>query len=280
VFALEWGLDGESQEDSLVLALLKLAAFARDNFLGRAYLVVAAPAVLFEQPGSDTGRESGEGTSRLLELFEGDCVVGADELERIAPGWWNGDRDKPKVPRQIELSALGPVTLAGGERGDWELRCVRVGVKREWPSFEEKHARDESLLAAIKERLPDLEALLEHFRSIEEDAVYRYYHQSFKVFYFLQPLIERARALFEEIAPTDAPLDAWFAAICEDALEHSFEMARTNANWESEARPILEAFWHCKYFLEQMVASGRELDEAPEVLPFGWAAVLCLYRQR
>ena len=139
---------------------------------------------------------------------------------------------------------------------------------------------DEALLAAIKDRLPDLEPLLEHFRSIEEDAVYRYYHQSFKVFFFLQPLIERARALFEEIAPTDAPPDAWFAAICEDALEHSFEMARTNANWESEARPILEAFWHCKYFLEQMVASGRELDEAPEVLPFGWAAVLCLYRQR
>jgi hypothetical protein len=158
------------------------------------------------------------------------CSVGADELERIAPRWLHGERGKPKVPRQIKLSALDRVTVADRGRDDWELRCLRVGMERELlPSFEDKHARDEALLAAIKQRLPDLEALLERFRSIEEDAVYRYYHQSFKVFSFLQPLIECARALFDQLAPTDAPLHPWFAAIREDALEHSFEMYHRRA---------------------------------------------------
>ena len=283
VFELEWGFAADSQADALVLDLFKLAVFVRDGLMLRAYLVFCAPRPLLEQPKGSSPAGLSDGAHKLAELLAGDRTIRADELAELAPEWWSlryPQRAEPKVPEQLELHALDSVAIAGGERGDWELRCVRVGVKRPVPSLEEKRESNARLLAAIKERLPDIEALLEAFRSTEEDGVYRYYHHSFKVFHFLQPLIERARTLFDEVAPAGVPLAARFAAICEDALDHDFEMHRTNANWESEARPILEAFWHCKYFLEQMKTWGHELEHAPEVLPAGWAAVLYLYRQR
>jgi len=41
-----------------------------------------------------------------------------------------------------------------------------------------------------------------------------------------------------------------------------------------------EGFWHCRYFIGMMARYGRELDAAPDVLPYGWAAVLYLYDLR
>ncbi len=57
-------------------------------------------------------------------------------------------------------------------------------------------------------------------------------------------------------------------------------MHAVNANWQERTRPVLEAFWHCGYFLRQLARYGRELEAAPEMLPDGWAAVLELYGQR
>jgi hypothetical protein len=45
-------------------------------------------------------------------------------------------------------------------------------------------------------------------------------------------------------------------------------------------RPILEAFFHARYFLEMVCRYGRELAEPPSPLPSGWAAVLYLYGLR
>lgn len=64
------------------------------------------------------------------------------------------------------------------------------------------------------------------------------------------------------------------------ALDHDFDIGRSNANWDPETRPILEAFWHCAYFLEQLARYGRELSEPSGSLPSGWAAVLELYGVR
>jgi hypothetical protein len=44
--------------------------------------------------------------------------------------------------------------------------------------------------------------------------------------------------------------------------------------------PILEAFWHTKYFIQMMLKYGRELESAPQCLPSGWAAVLYLFELR
>jgi hypothetical protein len=135
------------------------------------------------------------------------------------------------------------------------------------------------LLDAIKQRLDDVDRLVSACAEAEEDAVYRYYHQSFKVF-GLQHLISHAGRLFAELAPGGTGLNPWFVAICDAATDHQFDLRRSNANWHTETRPILEAFWHCSYFARMLARYGRELDTAPEALPFGWAALLYLYGLR
>jgi hypothetical protein len=44
--------------------------------------------------------------------------------------------------------------------------------------------------------------------------------------------------------------------------------------------PILEAFFHARYFLEMACRYGRELEHPPNLLPSGWASVLYLYALR
>lgn len=58
-----------------------------------------------------------------------------------------------------------------------------------------------------------------------------------------------------------------------DAMEH-------NRRWLEVTRPMLEAFWHTRFFVEMAVKYGQELDEPPSVLPSGWAALLYLYELR
>jgi hypothetical protein len=45
-------------------------------------------------------------------------------------------------------------------------------------------------------------------------------------------------------------------------------------------RPIVEAFFHARYFLEMAVRYGKELATAPCLLPSGWASLLYLYGLR
>jgi hypothetical protein len=135
------------------------------------------------------------------------------------------------------------------------------------------------LLRNLKASLPALEALLDRCSSHwgYEDPVYRFYHQSFKV-YTLQAtttdIVEALRAL----AP-DRSLNDWFVQIVAAGTGHTFEPAH-NHRWLEVTRPIVEAFFHARYFLEMAVRYGRALDAPPRVLPSGWAAILELYDLR
>jgi hypothetical protein len=142
--------------------------------------------------------------------------------------------------------------------------------------------RDHELLQAIKTNLESIDGLAAKL-SWEEDGVYRYYSQSFKVF-GLQNLIEQALAIFQHVAPDGTQLNDSFVSTCQTALEHRFSFERTkfdmdemNANWQAWTRPILVAFWHCSYFLRMMARYGRELEEPSKVMPSGWAAIRGLY---
>jgi hypothetical protein len=135
-----------------------------------------------------------------------------------------------------------------------------------------------NFLNSIKINSLEIENLLKDFEKAEEDLVYRFYHQSFKVF-FISNLLQEAKTFFENLAPDSEGLNAWFTEIIDTALAKRFT-ERTNENWRVEIQPVLEAFWHCKYFLEQMDKYGKELDESPQILPSGWAAVLYLYNLR
>jgi hypothetical protein len=109
-----------------------------------------------------------------------------------------------------------------------------------------------------------------------EDPVYRFYHQSFKV-YGLQEQTGRIVRALESLAP-DRPLNSWFRQIVEQGTGRTFR-AEDNANWTAVTRPILEAFFHARFFLEMAVRYAT-LREPPMPLPSGYAALLYLYGLR
>ena len=139
---------------------------------------------------------------------------------------------------------------------------------------------DQPLLERIQGKLPELEAVLAEASSHwgYEDPIYRYYHQSFKV-YHLQSTTKHIVEALSGLAPPGTELNAWFLEIVAAGTGKSFT-SEVNRKWTAETRPIVEAFFHAKYFLEMVCKYGRELQEAPRALPSGWAAVLYLYNMR
>ncbi len=135
------------------------------------------------------------------------------------------------------------------------------------------------LFANLKRSLPALQQLLEacsHHWGYE-DPVYRLYHQSFKV-YALQQTTARIVAMLQELAP-DRPLNDWFMRIVHEGTGLKFEPEH-NRRWLEVTRPIAEAFFHARFFLEMAVRYGTNLEKPPRTLPSGWAAFLYLYDLR
>ena len=131
----------------------------------------------------------------------------------------------------------------------------------------------------LKKELPALDELLrrcsDHWGY--EDPIYRFYHGSFKV-YGLQETTAKVVAKLEALCPGRA-LNKWFMAIVEEGTGKTFRL-EDNANWLAVVRPILEAFFHARFFLEMAVKYGRELEFPPTSLPSGCAALLYLYDLR
>lgn len=147
------------------------------------------------------------------------------------------------------------------------------------PEPGQPEAPDAVLLRRIQDNLAALNELRAEASSHwgYEDPIYRFYHQSFKV-YGLQGSTERIVAALRDLAP-DRPMDLWFLEIVAAGTGKHFT-PEANKNWPAEVRPIVEAFFHARYFLEMVCKYGRELESAPSLLPSGWAAVLCLYGLR
>lgn len=106
-----------------------------------------------------------------------------------------------------------------------------------------------------------------------EDPIYRFYHQSFKV-YGLQQQTLTIRDRLQALAP-DLPLNPWFVQIIESGTGKVFDV-EDNERWMEVTRPILEAFFHARFFLEMAVRSA-DLEAPPRPLPSGYAALLELY---
>ena len=114
-----------------------------------------------------------------------------------------------------------------------------------------------------------------------EDGVYRFYHHSFKVFH-LQDLTVEIVKLLESLYPETkgyVTLNKDFMTIYGEGVGKTFSNW-DNTRWLHTTRPIVEAFLHAKYFLEMAIKSGKELNNAPGMLPSGWAAFLYLYDMR
>ncbi|MBE0545819.1 MAG: hypothetical protein IH623_31190 [Verrucomicrobia bacterium] len=145
--------------------------------------------------------------------------------------------------------------------------------------FREQLENSNMLLHNIKQNLPKLEELLAHVEGHwgMEDGIYRFYHQSFKV-YHLQGLTEGMCKALQELFP-GRPMNGWFTEIVAQGTGKDFEMSH-NKEWLRHTRPIVEAFFHAHYFLKMAVKYGKELASAPDRMPSGWAVVLYLFDLR
>ena len=98
--------------------------------------------------------------------------------------------------------------------------------------------------------------------------------------YELQNKTKKIIEALKSIAPKGQSFCQEFQEIIESgASGKKFEPSH-NKNWTYHTRVFVEAFFHAKFFLEMTVKYGKELKEPPEMLPSGWAALLCLYNLR
>ncbi len=141
-----------------------------------------------------------------------------------------------------------------------------------------KQEFEEKLIISIKENIVDIKKLYNNFCEAEVDGIYRFYHQSFKV-YNLQNHINEANNLFKKLEPGSG-VNLWFYQIILDGTQKGFEMS-DNQNWLIVIRPILEAFFHCKYFLEQLIFVESNYDKPQEgFISSEYASFLCLFNLR
>jgi len=149
------------------------------------------------------------------------------------------------------------------------------------PSEDDIDDREEArtLFRNLRAALPHLEELFEEAQSrwSYEDPVYRFYHQSRKV-YWLQQSTTRIVDALQTLDP-GRPLNRWFRAIVAEGTGKTFDLEH-NQRWLEETRPIVEAFFHARYFLEMAVRYGKALEHPPRLLPSGWAAFLYLFDLR
>jgi hypothetical protein len=156
-------------------------------------------------------------------------------------------------------------------------KVAQAGAIRETLEYREQETS--KLLAAAKRRLPELKALLasasDHWHY--EDPIYRFYHQSFKV-YRLQTTTLKIVAELQALAP-HLKLNSCFLKIVAEGTDKQFAVSH-NADWLKSTRPIVEAFFHARHMLLMVCQYAEELPEPPPVLPSGWATVLYLYNVR
>jgi hypothetical protein len=134
------------------------------------------------------------------------------------------------------------------------------------------------LLAELKLRRERLSRLLTSCSDAAgyEDPVYRFYRQSFKV-YALQNQTQSIVRELNALLPGQ-PLNLWFLEILTHGSGREFHFV-DNARWPESSRPIVEAFFHARFFLE-MAVRYADLETPPAPLPSGYAALLCLYALR
>lgn len=135
---------------------------------------------------------------------------------------------------------------------------------------------DRVLLQRLKAALPELKNAKESL--LREDGIYRFWHQSFKVFY-LQSHTTRIFEALKAVSPQDE-LNPWFLQIVTEGTGKHFDNNTTNANWLAETRPILEAWWHADHMLDCAIWSAEHMQHVSGMLEYPWATILCLYNQR
>ena len=136
------------------------------------------------------------------------------------------------------------------------------------------------LLRNIKKKLPELKALLKKVNGhwYQEDSIYRFYHTSMKV-YYIQDLSEKIVKALKSLVPKGVTFNDYFEEIFKQGTGKKFSH-RHNQKWTFHTRPMVECFFHARYFLEMIIKYGAKLEKAPKNFPSGWALALYFYNLR
>ena len=143
---------------------------------------------------------------------------------------------------------------------------------------DDREQAEQDLLRALQVRVNELKGVFEESSNHWgfEDPVYRFYHQSFKV-YLLQEQTEAIVRLLASLLP-ERRLNPWFLQIVDEGTGKRFT-PNDNADWLRITRPILEAFFHARFFLE-MAVRYADIAQPPRPMPSGYAALLYLFGLR
>ena len=172
--------------------------------------------------------------------------------------------------------------MYGHERIIPKGTCARRPLlEKDGRDYKDRHASrtDRCATPSYQSAATGIEELARTLEKAEENGVYRFYHGSYKVFHLQRP-VKKAFALIKEIGGEADPPHFGYARIVEARTAHDFQEERTNANWDVETKPILEAFWHTKCFVNMMVKYAKELEKVEMPLDYGMAAVLYLFELR
>ena len=179
-------------------------------------------------------------------------------------------------PGRVVLAELWPADTPPPPR--WWRNDTRLSVEYRLRELA-RLAAEAELLRNMAVTKPALEELLRR-NSGEwgyEDPVYRFYHQSWKVF-DLQAQTQEIVAQLQALLP-ERPLNKWFMQIVQEGTGKTFAPEH-NQNWLPVTRPIVEAYFHARYFLEMVVLFAGTTDVPSGFLRSGYAALLYLYNLR
>lgn len=118
------------------------------------------------------------------------------------------------------------------------------------------------LFQNLNAQLPELAKLLAHCNSHWDyaDPIYRFYDHSFKVYGLQDETVKIVQAL-QGLAPPLA-LNDQFLRIVAEGTGKVFT-PKDNRHWDAVTRPILEAFFHARFFLEMAVTYGKSPRRYP-----------------
>jgi hypothetical protein len=186
---------------------------------------------------------------------------------------------KPKEPRVGAWTVARPKSPANTKLGQLTQEQTER-LERANLLLADNQGLETQLLQNARLRLPELKQLLaeaeDHWKM--EDGVYRFYHQSFKVYGCLQGMTAHIHNTLQSLLP-GRPLHPWFLRIVGEGTGKVFDLSH-NRDWLRHTRPIIEAFFHAWYFLRMVCQYADKFDAPPQMLPSGWAAVLALYNLR
>jgi hypothetical protein len=142
----------------------------------------------------------------------------------------------------------------------------------------EKQRLEQTLLANLKAQHTELASLLASMSGhAYEDTVCRFYSGSAKLYQHAPQRTGEIIAALQRLEPSGTQLCPLFEQIYQDGGQEKPFLLEYNSDWGLHGRPLVEAFFHARYFLEMAVKYGASLDSPPSYLPSGWAALLYLY---